>query len=226
MGHLVPLTHFITLMSLICLADAQTTKQSSAGHHRVTTAGTAPGIGRPAQQPKPKPPLTVRPQQGAGDEESTDVTLQNGMLTIVAHDASLTKILDLVSRKSGMLIEGDITESRVYGSYGPDDVPSVLSDLLLGLGYNILMVGNLEQGVPQKLTLTNRGGAASPPQPDKRPQTAALPGPAVLDEPILGPGAIAHPPPATQENEQIRVQQNLQRLQQMHEPPGKQGIPP
>ena len=223
-GCLICRSNFFALLLFISAARAQTPQHSNVRHRPATRTGSESATVQSAKQTKTNPASTMRPQES--DTELTDVTLENGMLTIVARNASLAKILSYVSQKSGMTIEGDIRDSRVYGSYGPEDVPSVLSDLLQGLGYNIEMVGNLEQGVPRRLILTSRGGAASPPQPERRPTTTALPLPAILDEPKLGPGAIAHPPPANEEDPQIRTQQNLQRLQQMHESQSKQGTPP
>jgi len=220
----IRMTYIVALWLVSSAAIAQTPQHSRVKHRPATDTGSASSTVRPGKQTKDKLAGSVHTQQT--DPESTDVTLESGMLTIVARNASLTKILEYVSQRSGMVIEGDIRESRVYGSYGPEDVPSVLSDLLLGLGYNIEMVGNLEQGVPRKLILTSRGGAASPPQPDRQPQSTPLPSPARLDEPTLGPGAIAHPPPATEQDEQMRTQRNLQRLQQMHQSQSQQGIPP
>ena len=68
-----------------------------------------------------------------------------------------------------MKIEGLQADSkgdqRVFGSYGPGVPRDVLSDLLNGSGYNVMMLGVTPSGVPRELALTVRtgGGVPSPP---------------------------------------------------------------
>jgi hypothetical protein len=147
------------------------------------------------------------------------VTLKNGTLTIEANDSDLNQILREVSRESGMVIEGLIKDARVFGNYGPQNPRDILTELLAGLGYNIIMVGTAREGAPRELMLTSRADSPSAALPSQAPDKASA------EAPELGSGAIAHPPPAQVDDPQLRAQQNLQRLQQMHESQEKENVP-
>ena len=45
-------------------------------------------------------------------------------------------------------------DARVYGSYGPASARDVLSQLLEGSGYNVLMIGDEGAGTPRELMLS------------------------------------------------------------------------
>lgn len=145
------------------------------------------------------------------------------MLTIEANNSRLTQILDDVSKKSGMILEGDVKDSRVYGNYGPQDPSAVLSELLVGLGYNIMIVGGANDDAPRKLILSHRDGGPTPALPIKT--TEPVP-PVRMQDPQFGLGAITHPPPPPSDDPDVRVQQNMRKLQQMRDPHDKQGAPP
>ena len=157
----------------------------------------------------------------APDAQPAAVILKNGTLTIEADNSDLDQILQDVSRESGMVIEGPVKDVRVYGSYGPRNPCEILSELLAGLGYNIIMVGTAREGAPRELMLTSRAGSPPTALPSKAPEKA----PEKTEAPELGPGAIAHPPPAPADDPQLRAQQNLQRLQQMHDSQEKENVP-
>jgi len=145
------------------------------------------------------------------------VTLKDGTLTIAANNSDLSQILRDLSRQSGMVIQGTVKDVRVFGNYGPRNPPDILTELLTGLGYNIIMVGTTPDAVPRELMLTSRTDGPSSAPPVKAPAKTAE------DEP--GSGAVAHPPPAPADDPQVRARQNLQRLEQMHEPQGRQNAP-
>ncbi len=143
------------------------------------------------------------------------VTFQDGVLTVHAEDADLREILKQVAGASGMVIDGSVQSSRVYGDYGPGDPLNVLTDLLAGSGYNFLMVGARDDGAPRELLLTQKSGEPLPP-PTPQAQQAQQTVEGVQQE-QLGPGAIPNVPPPPSEDPQVRMQQNTQRLQQMHD---------
>jgi hypothetical protein len=45
---------------------------------------------------------------------------------------------------------------RIFGAYGPGQPRDVLSQLLEGSGYNVLMIGDQGQGAPRQIVLTPR----------------------------------------------------------------------
>ena len=92
------------------------------------------------------------------------VTFLAGQLTIVADNSSLNQILREISRTTGMTIAGGVSEDRVYGTYGPADTGTVLSELLTGSGTNFLLRES-SPSAPRELVLTTRQGGATLPTP-------------------------------------------------------------
>lgn len=152
-----------------------------------------------------------------------EVVLKQGVLTVASDDSNLTQILTDISKASGMAIDGSISNVRVFGLYGPSNPRDVLTDLLKGLGYNFMMVGTTREGAPKELVLTQRNGAATPPSPSSATASQHEDPEMSPDEP--GPGAVLHVPPPASDNQQDRMQQHLDRLQQMHQPPKPPGAP-
>jgi hypothetical protein len=172
---------------------------------------------RSAAQPAPAapsaPPLT--PAAPAA------VKLANGQLTVSAQNSDLTAILQQVARTSGMSIEGLGKTTRVFGVYGPGSPRDILTELLAGSDYNFVMLGGGTGSAPARLVLSEK--PTGPQAPANATQAANNDIDDAdsddADQEPLGPGAIPHPSPQFIESTdpQIRAQQNLQRLQQMHE---------
>lgn len=180
------------------------------------------------------------------------VVLQNGRLTVDANNSDLNQILQDVSARSGMSVEGPIGDARVFGTYGPGNPRQVLTDLLSGSGVNFVMIGDGTGGAPRQLLLTaetesapfpssgsgngsagmrhavNRGsGTAGEAQGGQRGAQSGGQdsGDQDEDQEPLGPGAVPHPPPQPSQDTQTRVQQQLQNLQQMHQALEQQNQP-
>jgi hypothetical protein len=94
----------------------------------------------PAAPPPPPPPALTLEQMPSGP---VIVTLQNGELTIEAHNSSLSDILRTVGEKTGARIDipPDANE-HVIGRIGPGLAVEVLSSLLNGSTFNYVMVGS------------------------------------------------------------------------------------
>lgn len=82
------------------------------------------------------------------------VTWDSHGLRIEAANSSLRQILKDVSTATGAKVSGLDTDQRVFGTYGPGPAHEVLSKLLQGSGYNILMTGDQGQGTPREILLT------------------------------------------------------------------------
>jgi len=120
------------------------------------------------------------------------------------------------------------TDERVFGVYGPGKPSDVLSQLLQGSGYNVIMVGDEAGGVPRQIQLSARQAANAPPaatrsvpnssseeeEPEEQP-TPEEPPP--NNRPGFQPGAPPHSP------QQI-LQEMQQRQQRMQQQPN--GQPP
>jgi hypothetical protein len=77
-------------------------------------------------------------------------------LRIDAQNASLQQILKDFSTASGAQIEGMGSDERVFGTYGPGQARDVLSQLLQGSSYNVIMIGDQGQGAPRQIVLSMR----------------------------------------------------------------------
>ncbi len=91
---------------------------------------------------------------------AASVVFDSHGLLIVASNSSLAQILKEVSTDTGAKVEGMGTDQRIFGTYGPGPARDVLSQLLDGSGYNVLMVGDRGQGTPRRIVLTIPPGSA------------------------------------------------------------------
>jgi hypothetical protein len=82
------------------------------------------------------------------------VTWDSHGLRIDADNSSLAQILNDISTTTGATVEGFADDQRVFGSFGPGQARDVLSQLLQGSGYNILMVGDQGAGTPRQILLS------------------------------------------------------------------------
>ena len=56
---------------------------------------------------------------------------------------------------------GSVPDQRVFGKYGPGPACDVLSELLEGSGYNVLMIGGRDTSAPLKIILSVRSAAGA-----------------------------------------------------------------
>jgi hypothetical protein len=92
------------------------------------------------------------------------------------------------SAATGAKVEGMATDERVYGSFGPGQARDVLSQLLQGSSYNVLMIGDQGEGTPRQIVLSVRTAGNGQPPPASTPSDDD----ADLDEPPQQPQG---PPP-------------------------------
>ena len=138
-------------------------------------------------------------------------------LRIEAANASLSEILTEISTLTGAHVDGFATDARVYGQYGPGSARDVLSQLLEGTGYNVIMIGDLGQGAPRQLLLSTRTPSGSSPGAHPAPANdddadvdepaQAQPLPSPMQPPIrapFNPNALRNPqfPPDMQQRQQ------------------------
>jgi hypothetical protein len=131
-----------------------TANPAHARHHKKPT---------PIAAPAPPPPPTVAPSRFQEPAVAATVTAATNLLTVTADNSSLAQILHQVSSATGMKLDGLGGDERVFGSFGPGAPREVLTSLLNGTSYNVMMVGDLPNGAPRELLLTSRtAGGASP----------------------------------------------------------------
>lgn len=164
---------------------------------------------------------TITDSSSDSPAQPAKLKLNDGILTVDANNSDLTQILQYLANISGMSIKGLDKGPRVFGIYGPGKPRDVLSALLIGTGYNFLMLGNTGVGTPRELVLTPQKKAFQASESSGLPEASTTgSGRPVEDQPArqeLGPGAVYPVPPPPPQDENMRIQQNLQRLQRIHE---------
>jgi hypothetical protein len=171
----------------------------------------------PAQPETPKWPVNDKPALAA-------VVWDSHGLRIEAQNSSLHQILEDVASATGAKVEGMGSDERIYGAYGPGQARDVLSQLLQGSGYNILMVGDQGQGAPRQIVLSSRHGGEAPAQVGASPVNdqdddadTEEPPPPVQTPPVrpaFAPGAQ----PRTPQQIMQEMQQRQQMMQQREQP--------
>ena len=192
------------------------------------TQATAPAPSRPAYATSP---LLDTPAQPA------DVKLADGKLSIKANNSSLTAILHQLGKDTGMTIDGLTRDQRIFGVYGPGSPREILSELLDGAGYNVLMLGSTDSGAPRELQLSIRSSAPlaaaqattiaqqqqedeedeAPPAPLNYPPAGLAPprpAGAAPNQPPSPNGGVKSPQELLQELQRMRQQQQQQQQQQ------------
>ncbi|HEX3438186.1 MAG TPA: hypothetical protein VHT24_15560 [Pseudacidobacterium sp.] len=128
--------------------------QQPTPHAMQPASKASPAV--PAQQ------FADTPQRPASllDEPAkpAQIQLDNGKLSVKADNSMLSTILHDISAKTGMTVDGLSRDQRIFGSYGPGTPREIVASLLDGMGYNVVMVGSLENGAPRQVLLTPRAG--------------------------------------------------------------------
>ena len=123
---------------------------------------------RPAKAAAATPAAPPRPAWPAEQPANpAKVTWDSQGLAIEASNSSLDQILHDVAAETGVKLQGLDQDERIFGNYGPGPAREVLSRLLDGSGYNVLMIGGQGDEPPQQLILSKSAG----PQPANDVQT-------------------------------------------------------
>lgn len=150
-----------------------------------------------AQTP-PSPPMPHWPVNDQPNPASV-IWDANG-LRINASNSSLQQIMSEVSSETGSKIEGPVPDQRVYGDYGPGQARDVLSQLLQGSGYNVLLAGDLGKGAPREIVLSPRQAGAPNPQNSNMNRSQQDPDDEIPDQPEEPPQPPIQPPQQMQNN--------------------------
>jgi hypothetical protein len=200
-------------------------KHKSPGALNLTPAKTqAPPVDTTPPPPEPpRWPVNEKPTPAS-------VAWDSQGLRIDAQNSSLKQILQDVATATGAKVEGLGSDQRIFGGYGPGPARDVLSSLLQGSGYNVLMIGDLGQGTPRQILLTSRhAGDAQAAEKDSQQasnedesdendqsqsETEPQPQPPMSTRPPFVPGN----PPRTPQQIMQQMQQRQQRQQQGQPP--------
>jgi hypothetical protein len=212
----------ITLVILLIMAIGVSTwgqTTPTPGKHKAKLADKPQPEQVAAPAPPPPPPT---PEQMPARPPT--VSYQNGQLSIVAPNSTLSDILQAVKSKTGASI--DIppgANERVMSRFGPGPARDVLAALLNGSHFNYVMIGSDANptSVAQVILTTRTGGETAPvtqagaqpnpamPQyPGQVMQPQPYPGGQVVYQPVPGsPQADEAPPPADSEEDDSAAQQ-------------------
>jgi hypothetical protein len=123
------------------------------------------------QPPTPAPPTSTLEQVPS---QLPTVTFLNGELSIIADNATLRDILEMVRRKTGATIDIPPTANeRVFVQLGPGPASQVLSSLLAGSEFNFIVLNG--EGNPKtlaKVVLSPKDGTTSTPEEQASSQNA------------------------------------------------------
>ncbi|HME33580.1 MAG TPA: hypothetical protein VKG65_12560 [Terriglobales bacterium] len=186
------------------------------------------------KKPTPDPPAPQTPEPPPTLEQTPptppQVTYNNGQLTIISKNATLSQVLRSVQSQTGASIEmpSGASSERVVGQLGPGQPRDVLSSLLNGTKFNYIIVGVTgNPGAVQKVILTTpklastvntaQNNAVPPPEepqdeedysePEPQPQAPPPSPPQVRHRPVM-PGRLPE-----------AMNQQQQQPQQPQQPP-------
>lgn len=183
-------------------------------------AHTRPSAAQPvgAQDPAPAAaPVPETPKWPVFDQPAPASVVWNTQgLRIDASNSSLQQILNAVSTAIGAKVEGFGSDQRVFGAYGPGRARDVLSQLLQGSGYNVIMVGDQGHGTPRQVLLSVRETASAQAIAKNAPANNSSDDDDADDQPPLPEQAPNHPgfPPRSPQQIMQEMQQRQQQMQQ------------
>jgi hypothetical protein len=212
------------------------TSPSTPPVHKHVHPKKKPTAATPAPQPvaPPAPVLPPPPDWPTNDPPAAaNVVYDSRGLLIVASNSSLAQILKDISTDTGAKVEGlgtdpHMTDQRIFGTYGPGPARDVLTQLLDGSGFNILLVGDRGQGTPRRIVLSAQGGSAAqttannapaPPSNDDTDAEQPAPEPEVEQPPPPPPSPAAPPVPIRTPQQ---IMQEIQQRQQQQQQNGQQ----
>jgi hypothetical protein len=192
-------------------------RRVSAAHPRAPLAQAPPKPLAPAPPKAPNWPVNDPPT-------AATVTWDSHGLRIAASNSSLEQILRDISTDTGVKVQGLNKDERIFGVYGPGQVREVLSQLLDGTGYNVVMIGDQSRDEPLQVLLTTRSAvsaanqqpaASTPPQNyDQEMDSHDQPPPEQLQPPQpIGNGI----PPRTPQQIEQEYEQRREMMQQLRE---------
>lgn len=208
-------------------AQAKSTSAPPAAHaHKSvhTHEKPSPAVPAPLPPPPPAPVLPPVPNWPANDlPGAASVVYDSRGLLIVASNSSLSQILKDISTDTGAKVEGLGADQRIFGTYGPGPARDVISQLLDGSGYNVLMIGDRGAGTPRRIVLTIPPGSAmqttakktpTPPSNEETDSDQQAPEPEAEQEQPPPPPNSSGPPVPIRTPQQM-IQERDRQMQQM-----------
>lgn len=149
------------LLSFILCGVASASAQTP---HRMKPqkAKPSPVQPQPTPQVQPTPPPPVTPEHGPSSP--AQVNFQNGQLTIVARNSTMSDVLSTVKEKTGASVDMPAGSSeRVVGQFGPGAPRDVMAQLLNGSHYDYVLLGSpADPGALKKIVLIAKASGPEP----------------------------------------------------------------
>jgi len=150
------------------LLDAQKQIRAAGGGGAPVPVNHAPSSAPVASQPAataaaPSQAETPRDSLLQQPAKAAEIKIEPHTLSIKADNSALSEILHEIASSTGMKLDGFTKDERIFGSYGPGETHEVLLSLLQGSGYNVVMVGDMDDGrAPRELSLSQRMASSTP----------------------------------------------------------------
>jgi len=149
------------------------------------------------------PPAPVLPEQMPA--QPPRVNYQNGQLTIIADNCTLSDVLHAVAARTGATIDApsSLGEQRVAARLGPGPPGEVMAELLTGFNYIVVGADNNPQAIRTIIVTPSGPPVVPPPAPVASPEPAPPPPPPVEEAPALAGAEGTQPgsPPGGQPNQ-------------------------
>jgi hypothetical protein len=212
-------------------ASLPAAKTSKVAFHRKASPAQA-AVPDPAPDPPPAPPAPEMPKWPLNDSPAPPtVHWDSHGLQVDAPNSSLRQILDEVATTTGAKVEGLGPDERVFGEYGPGPARDIISQILHGSSYNVLMLGDQGEGTPREIILSQRSAGNTPqpsqanrpaPQEDDSDQVAA-PEPEepnrqpIVNQPMNQPMVNQPGVPVTPQQRMLEMQRQQMLIQQQQQ---------
>jgi hypothetical protein len=201
---------------------AKVTAKKAVHARKHAVAVVAAPVAQAVVTPPPAPVAPPLPDWPINDKPVTATVVWNSAgLRIEAANSSLRQILNDVATATGAKVQGMGTDQRIFGTFGPGAARDVLSQLLDGTGYNVLMIGDLGQGTPRQIVLSARPNGPAPQvannqnQADDNSDAEDQPPAQEQAPPVLGNGLRPENGPRTPQQIIQEMQQRQQQIEQM-----------
>ncbi|HET6934427.1 MAG TPA: hypothetical protein VFI72_06280 [Candidatus Angelobacter sp.] len=173
-------------------------------------------------QPLAVPAMPVAPP--ANKEEAIRVEFHQGLLTVMAENAELGKVLHLIGAKTGAEVEvaPELSNEPVVAHLGPGSPNEILSLMLNSPRIDFILMGSDEVGVVRRLLVRRKasfGTEASAHRPHQQPQEA-------MDRHNAAVEAAANADEAAQPEQQNGVTESTAEAAQNPQQEASQAAPP
>ena len=193
-------------------------RRARAARHSALPAQAAhPAALLPPVPAQPKPP----DWPANNPPRPASVVLNSHGLRIEADNSSLKQILNDVSDTTGAKIEGLSSDERIFGSYGPGQVRDVLSQLLDGSGYNVMIIGSQDRATPLRIVLSDPSKGNASPEPsnpvrsrNEDPGAEQPPQPQPLIRNGFGSGTPPRTPQEMQQRQRGMIEQQQEEMRE------------